>query len=227
MIQTVIQKIDMDDILYHRLTGQVLPQWQRLERLLADGSVWRMNALARAGVRPATVRRAVATGRVQALSRGTYRLAAALPVERQTLAEVIARVPHGVICLLSAAEVHGLGDVVPAETWVAVPHGSRTPNLAWPPVRYVRWRNRLAFDLALEERQICGVCVRVTTPARTAVDMLRLSSLVGEQRALRCLSDALASGIQSGEIREIAQRLSVGRSVISVLNLLAGVGATL
>jgi predicted transcriptional regulator of viral defense system len=226
VIQTVIQKIDMDDVLYQRLTGQVLPQWQRLERLLADGSVWRMNALARAGVRPATVRRAVATGRVQALSRGTYRLAAALPAERQTLAEVIARVPHGIICLLSAAEVHGLGDVVPAETWVAVPHGSRTPNLAWPPIRYVRCRNRLAFELGLEERQICGVRVRLTTPARTAADMLRLTSLVGEQRTLRCLSDALSKGTPPEEIRETAERLGAGRTVASVLKILAGVGVT-
>ena len=66
-------------------------------------------------------------------------LANAKPTEHQTLVEVCKRVPHGVVCLLSALPFHRLTTQIPHEVWLAI--GSKTwpPKLEYPPLRIVRF----------------------------------------------------------------------------------------
>src|SRR5438045_7394405 len=53
-------------------------------------------------------------------ARGVYVLAAAEPGEHQSLVEVCKRVPHGVVCLLSALRFHQLTTQAPFEVWLAI-----------------------------------------------------------------------------------------------------------
>ena len=46
--------------------------------------------------------------------------------------------PQGVVCLLSALRVHGIGTQAPFEVWLAIPHRSPTPRLDQPALRAVR-----------------------------------------------------------------------------------------
>jgi predicted transcriptional regulator of viral defense system len=186
-------------------------QLVRLGELLADGAVWRMRDLVDRGITAATVRRAVASGVVHAVSRGVYRLADAPAVPHAHLAEALLRIPRGLVCLHSAAVLHSLGDVAPARTWIAIPYGAKAPRLEWPPVRIVRWRSDAPFTVGVEERTVCGVAVRATGAARTVVDMLRMSATVGEDRALGCLRDFVAGGGAPGELGPVADAFGVGK----------------
>jgi predicted transcriptional regulator of viral defense system len=156
---------------------------------MADGSVRRMREIEAAGITAATVRRAVDQGLVTTISRGLYRRSGAEPVRGERLAQLVARVPNAVICLLSAAEFHGLGNLHSDEVWGAIPNGGRNPKPDWPPFRAVRWRAQEAREIGVETHDISGVQVRITNPARAVVDMLRMASTVGENRALDCLRD--------------------------------------
>lgn len=187
-----------------------LSQARRLEMLLADGSVWRMRDLQARGIGSTTVRRAVNDGWVEALSRGTYRKPDAPEEHGSAFSEVCARVPHGIICLLSAAEFHGLTDETPEEVWLAIGNDRHPARLTWPPVRTVRWRQPAAFEVGVEVTTIQGVEVRITNPARTVVDMLRMMSTVGDDRAMECLRDYSMRGGSVGEVRVIADRIGVG-----------------
>src|ERR1700745_1855421 len=53
-------------------------------------------------------------------ARGIYVLADAEPSEHQSLAEACKRVPHGVVCLLSALRFHRLTTQGPFEVWLAI-----------------------------------------------------------------------------------------------------------
>ena len=196
-----------------------MTQLERLEGLLADGGIWRMSVLVQAGVTASTVQRAVAAGLVEQVSRGAYRRAGAPHVGATHLAEALVRIPQGIICLHSAARVHGLGDETVARTWVAIPHRCHAPRVEWPPMRYVRWRSPEAFVLGVETQIVAGVQVRLTNPARTVVDMLRMSSTVGEDRALECLRDYLAAGGASPDLGYIAHQLGSSKRVEAVLHL--------
>ena len=57
--------------------------------------------------------RLVAAGRSERLARGIYGLPRQAITEHWSLAEVALRVPHGVVCLLSALRVHGIGTQAP------------------------------------------------------------------------------------------------------------------
>ena len=196
-----------------------MTQLERLRGLLAEGEIWRMGALADAGVTATTVRRAVAAQLVEQVSRGVYRRLGAPHVAGTHLAEALVRVPRGLICLHSAAQAHGLGDETTNRTWVAVPHGCHPPRVEWPPMRFVHWRDPAAFEVGVEEKVVSGVTVRTTCPARTVVDMLRMSSVVGEDRALECLRDYLDGSEPVAELQATAAALGVGRRLAPVLRV--------
>ena len=179
---------------------------------MGGGDIRRSRDLIREGVAAAPIQRALAAGWLEQVSRGTYRRRGAGFEDGQELAEVLARVPAGVICLDSAAALHALGEAEPRSIWVAVPHKSKPPTLDWPKVRWVRWRREAAFRAGVTERSVCGVRLRVTGPARTVVDMLDARGTVDRAAGLQALRDYLAAGGSPPELRGVAHMLgSAGR----------------
>lgn len=86
-------------------------------------------------------------------------------------------------------------------------------------MRFVHWRDPAAFEVGVEEKVVSGVTVRTTGPARTVVDMLRMSSVVGEDRALECLRDYLDGSEPVAELQATAAALGVGKRLAPVLRV--------
>jgi predicted transcriptional regulator of viral defense system len=195
-----------------------------LEALMGGGAICRSRDLVQAGVATATIQRALNVGWLEKVSRGTYRRGAAYE-QGGELAEVMARVPAGVICLHSAAALHSLGDAVPHRIWVAVRHDRKPPLVDWPHVRWVRWRRTSAFQAGVTEQMICSVKVRLTGPARTVVDMLDTRLNADRDLGLSILRDYLAQGRPIAELRQIAHEMSRTRQMSRLLataEILAG-----
>ena len=76
--------------------------------------------------------RLVARGLLDKVDRGLYLRAGAEVTELHTLAEVAARVPHGVMCLLTALRVHGLTTQTPHVVWLLIERQARAPKLSYP-----------------------------------------------------------------------------------------------
>ena len=107
----------------------------------------------------------------------------------------------------------------PQEVWIALPHEVTTPRVEWPPIHYVRFRNDLAFSIGVEVRVISGVEVRITDPARTVVDMLRMSATVGEAAALGCLREYHRQRHSAERVRQIADELGWSKRIEPVLKV--------
>ena len=88
------------------------------------------------------------------------------------LATVAKRIPHGVICLLSALRFHEFTTQSPPEVWVGIRSGARVPSLGKPMVRFVRY-SPISLAAGTESHQIEGVPVRVTIPAKTVADCFK------------------------------------------------------
>src|SRR5580692_11384506 len=131
--------------------------------------VVRPRDLAGRGIPRTTLTRLVAEGVLDRPSRGIYVLAEADVTENHDLAQACKRVPHGIVCLLSALRFHRLTTQAPFEVWLAIGAKARRPKAAYPPLRVVRFGAQ-ALTSAIEKHRIAGVEVRVTTPARTVVD---------------------------------------------------------
>jgi predicted transcriptional regulator of viral defense system len=144
------------------------------------------------GIPRAALQRMLKRGEVSRVARGLYRLSDAPLTELETVAAVSKRIPGCVICLLTALHIHGIGTQAPRAIWVGLDRKAWKPTSAELPLRVVRFSPRL-MTYALETREVLGVRIRITSPARTVVDCFRYRHKVGMDVALEALRDALAS----------------------------------
>ena len=110
----------------------------RLLKLARRQPILRVKDLLAAGIHPEHLRRLHQQGVMERASRGVYRLADAEHTEHLSLAEVAKRVPHGVVCLLSALLFHGMGTQLPPDVWLAVERRAARPASMNPKLRVVR-----------------------------------------------------------------------------------------
>ena len=132
--------------------------------------------------------RLVARGVLERPGRGIYVAADVEPTENQTLAEACARVPRGVVCLLSALQFHDLTTQAPFEIWMAIGEKTWRPKVDYPPLRFVHFSER-TLTAGVEEHRVGGVVVRVFGAAKTVADCFKYRNKIGLDVALEALRD--------------------------------------
>lgn len=146
-------------------------------------------ALAAAGIHRQVLSRLVESGELERVVRGVYRLPEHPLTEHHGLAMVGAVVPHGVICLLSALQFHGIGTQLPSEVWIAIDRRARRPALKYPPMRIVRYSGA-ALTEGVESHRLEGQTVRVYNVAKTVADCFKYRNKIGLDVALEALREA-------------------------------------
>ena len=160
-----------------------------LMRLARKGPL-RARDLERANIPRAYLRRLCERGLLEQVDRGIYRLADAPATELHSLAEVALRVPHAIICLLSALQLHGLTTEVPHAVWVMIGRHARMPKLSYPEIEVVR-ASGPELEFGTETRRVEGVKVQLTSAAKTVADCFRYRQHVGLDVAIAALRDYL------------------------------------
>lgn len=163
----------------------------------------------------------VSAGRVERVAYGVYRQSAYAPSELETVAMVASEIPGGVLCLLTALRIYGLGTQNPHEVWVAIDRQARRPTRLATKVRLVRFSGAM-LTYGVLDREILGVHARITSPARTVVDCFRYRNKFGLDVALEALRDAVRS--RAATVDEIVRAAEAcrARTVIQpYLNALA------
>lgn len=134
------------------------------------------------------LRRLAARGEVEHAGRGVYLSPAASRSPHRDLLVVAARVPHAVVCLLSALAFHRLTTEMPHEVWIAVGLKARTPAIDRPPVRVVRLSEG-PLTAGVETHVEHGVPLRVFSAAKTVADCFKFRGKVGTDVAVAALRD--------------------------------------
>ncbi len=153
---------------------------------LSHGGILRTSQALRLGIHPETLYAMRDAGVIECVSRGVYRLADAPPLSNPDLAVVAARVPQGVVCLISALSFHELTTEIPRQVDIALRRGSTTPRLESPPVRAYRFSDA-AFEYGVESHVVDGVALRVYAPAKTIADCFKYRNKLGLDTALEAL----------------------------------------
>ena len=148
----------------------------------------RARDVTRQGLPTIALTRLVQAGKLERVARGLYGLPGAAISEHRSLAEVSARVPKGVVCLLSALRVHEIGTQAPFEVWIAIPPHMVSPRLDQPAIRVVRMSEAALID-GVDRLNIDGIDVPVFNAARTVVDCFRFRNKIGLDVALEALRD--------------------------------------
>ena len=123
------------------------------------------------------------------VARGVYVRPDAPPSTHRSLVEVAIAVPHGVVCLLSALRFHGIGTQSPHEVWVAIDMKAWKPRTELP-VHIVRFSGG-ALTFGVNEQDVEGVKVRLTSAAKTVADCFKYRHKIGVDVAIEALRDVL------------------------------------
>lgn len=149
----------------------------------------RAREVAAKGLSTMTLSRLVAAGKLERVARGVYSLPDQSISAQRSLAEVVIRVPRGVVCLLSALRLHEIGTQAPFEVWLAIPQTVPTPRLQRPALRVVRMSGA-ALTEGVEHVEVDGVRVPVFNLAKTVADCFKYRNKIGLDVALEALGEA-------------------------------------
>lgn len=186
-----------DNHTHNHLPGLNLPP-------LPDG-VLRARTLVQSGLSRQRIKELADSGRLVRLGRGLYSLPESTVTENHDLAQVGARVPHGVICLASALQFHGLTTQNPWRVHIMVPRGARPPHIEHPPL-FLVYAGGPSYSAGIEEHLVEGVQLKVTCVAKTVADCFKYRSKVGLDVALEALKQTLEERRATrAEIRKYAR----------------------
>jgi predicted transcriptional regulator of viral defense system len=168
-----------------RATGS---QSGRVRKLARSAGVFRVKDAVAAGAHPEVVRRLWKAGELTRVGRGLYELEGYDITEHHSLVEAARRVPHGVVCLLSALRFHDLTTQQPFEVWLAIDSKARAPKPEGVKLRIARFSGP-ALTEGVESHVIEGTTVRVYSVAKTIVDCFKFRSKAGLDVAMEALRE--------------------------------------
>lgn len=135
------------------------------------------------------IARLVEEGIVERVGYGLYSLAESDFTEMQSFLETAARVPAGVLCLLSALRFHDLTTQNPFEVWLAIPRDAHIPKVKELQTRIFRFAPKM-YAAGIETHRVEGVEIKVYSAAKTVADCFYFRREVGLDVALEALRDA-------------------------------------
>jgi len=170
----------------------------------------RVGDLYAAGFTRMAVRRAIERGDLVKLARGI--VGAPEASAAVDLPELLAcMTTGGVLGCGTAAARHSLTNALPTTVDIIVPHAVVRPRLDFKDrqVRIFRTRDARALTLGVQSETQFGVELRVTSPARTVVDLWRTMKKGSEQHVWEAVHRYLDEGGSAQELRDLAEAFGI------------------
>ncbi len=181
---------------------------EELLRLVEEKGLIRARELADRGIPRQYLSVACGRGLLERLDRGLYALSGGVQTEHRSLVEVCALSPHGVICLLSALQFHGMTTQSPFEVWLAIGTSKETPRISLVRLRIARF-SEASLKTGVEVHRVNGAELRVFSPAKTVADCFKYRNKIGVDVAAEALRDFLRQ--RRGPMDELIQHARVCR----------------
>ena len=166
-------------------------QTQRVLTLTSQRGLLRASHLQELGIARVVLSRLTASGQLERVGRGVYRLPERGGSEHESLVTIAVKVPQAVFCLLTALQLHELTTQLPRQVWIAMPQGSHAPKMDYPPVKMVQFSGD-AYAAGVEVVQVDQVALQVYGVAKTVADCFKHRNKIGLDVAIEALKDALA-----------------------------------
>ncbi len=196
---------------------KTLSQNEALLELIRKSPLIRAGDLREAGIPSSVVSRAVRKGLIERVSRGVYRHPDNSWDENFSLSEVAAKVPQGIIVLVSALNFHQIGTHQAHSVWIQLKNNAVTPKIDYPSIAVVRTGVARAFSEGVETHELNGIRVPITTPARTVADCFKHRSKLGLDLCLEALREIVPSRATSDEVLSFARMNRVENVMVPYL----------
>jgi predicted transcriptional regulator of viral defense system len=150
------------------------------------GGVIRTAKAIQAGIHPRVLYQLRDENLLEQLSRGVYRLTDQEAVSDPDLVIVATRISKAVICLVSALSFHEMTTQIPHTVSVALPRGSDTPRIDYPPISIHRF-SKEALLTGITVHRIDNVSVKIYSPEKNLVDCFKFRNKIGMDVVLEAL----------------------------------------
>jgi predicted transcriptional regulator of viral defense system len=165
---------------------------QQILELAREKGIIRAEDVEAAGISRNYLYRMHKEGLLEKRAVGLYTLPEAPVTENSSLAEVAKRLPHAVVCLISALSYHEITTQIPHEIWLTIPRGSWRPDVEYPPLN-LTYVSGSAYSFGIQEYVLNGVAVKIYSPAKTVADCFKFRNKVGLDVAIEALREAWRS----------------------------------
>jgi len=162
---------------------------KRLLNLAAKRQILRSKDIFALGIPRNYLPRLVRKGVLRKLGRGLYAATSYRVTEHASLVEAAHKVPKGVVCLLSALQLHKFTTQAPNQVWMAIDVKAWCPRVTSPPLRFVRMSGP-ALRFGAKEYSVRGATLRVYNPAKTVADCFKFRNKIGIDVALEALRES-------------------------------------
>ena len=187
------------------------------ELFLANGGYLRMSQAIEAGVSRHTFYTLRDKGKLVQESRGLFRLAEQPDHPYPDLCVTSLRYPKAVLCLVSALSFHDATTQIPKEVHIALPRGSRTPVMQYPPL-HTYFFSKASYEAGIEEHRIEGVAVKVYDLEKTVIDCFKFRNQIGMDVFLEAIKLYKAKAkVQPARLAEYAKICGVEKAVFPYL----------
>lgn len=150
------------------------------------GGIIRTSVAIQAGIHPRTLYQLRDDKELELISRGVYHLTEDGPVSDPDLVTVATRIPHGVVCLISALAFHEITTQIPHKVFIALPKGAESPRLDHPPISIHRF-SELSLNEGVDEYSIAGATIKIFNPEKTLADCFKFRNKIGMDVVLEAM----------------------------------------
>lgn len=152
----------------------------------AHGGILNTAKAIKLGVHPKTLYNMRNQGILELLSRGLYRLSESPEIAQPDLVIISQKIPHAVICLISALSFHEITTQIPHKVDIAIPLKAHKPSIDYPPVQLF-WYSEKNFLAGIEIHKIDGIDVRIYSVEKTLADCFKYRNKIGLDVAMEAL----------------------------------------
>ena len=153
--------------------------------------ILRLSHAKRLGIDEKTISQMTEAGLLTRESLGIYRLASSPPLSYPDLIIVALRARQSVLCLISALSFHQLTTQIPHRVYIALPRGTKRPEIAYPPLQVITL-SQTAYSAGIEVHHLDDVPVNIYCKEKTVTDCFKFRNLIGQDVALESLKTYFA-----------------------------------
>lgn len=140
----------------------------------------------RLGIHPRTIYQLRDEGLLEQLAKGIYRLIEVPDFSEPDLVLVSKKIPHGIICLISALAFYEITTQIPHFVYLAIPTKARPSRLEYPPLRYFRYSEKV-YNSGVEIKLISGYPVKIYNIEKTLADCVKFRNKIGMDVVIEAL----------------------------------------
>ncbi len=179
-----------------------------------QNGILRTSQAKKLGINEATLSRMTAAGLLTREGRGLYRLADLPPLSNPDFVKVALRVPAGIVCLVSALNFHNLTTQIPYKVYLALPRGTKSPQIDYPPLEFI-WPVERIYSAGVEEHTMDGIKVKLYRKEKTIADCFKYRNKIGLSIALEALKDYISQGSTNLELLRHYARIDKVEKIIT------------